>query len=209
MGGITTQTCPYCRANSVAFLAIHSWKLLGGGRRAVFICGSCNEGVIRECFGSTDPNQVNGDIANFHISLGQQWPEPPSGTAPKDTPENTTRYFEQGTSSLEFGNFDAAGMMFRKALESATKILDPEATKMPLIKRIDALVASGKLTADMAQWAHEVRIGGNEAAHEDEPFSETEAQDLKNFVENFLRYAFTLPSAVRRREGRSGAAAAG
>lgn len=51
----------------------------------------------------------------------------------------------------------------------------------------------------MGLWAHEVRLGGNEAAHEDEPFSKEDAESLRNFIENFLTYAFTLPSAVKRR----------
>lgn len=90
-------------------------------------------------------------------------------------------------------------MMFRKCLESATKILDSTLASKALVKRIDALAEAGRLTTELASWAHEIRLGGNEAAHEDEPFTVEEAQDLRNFIENFLRYAFTLPSAVKRR----------
>lgn len=204
MGVIAKQTCPYCKTTSVAFTAVYGWVISGNNRRVVFKCGSCHEAVLREYIGPHDLANLGGGIENYQaLTLGRQWPIAPSGAAPKDSPENVAKFFEQGTSSLEVGNFDAAGMMFRKALESATKVLDPEATTMPLIKRINALADCGKLTADMAQWAHEVRIGGNEAAHDDEPFSENDASDLRNFVENFLRYAFTMPSAVRRREGRS------
>lgn len=100
---------------------------------------------------------------------------------------------------MESSNFDAAGMMFRKTLEAATKILDADLAGKTLVKRVDALTSSGKLTEDMAKWAHEVRLGGNDAAHEEEPFSMEEALALKNFIENFLRYVFTLPAAVERR----------
>jgi hypothetical protein len=102
-------------------------------------------------------------------------------------------------SSLDTGSFDAAGMMFRKALESATKILDPDSANARLVRRIDLLAEAQKITPDLAQWAHEIRLGGNDAAHEEEPFTQEEAEELRNFIENFLRYAFTLPSAVRRR----------
>lgn len=204
MGIIAKQTCPYCKTTSVAFTAVYGWSVHGYERRVVFKCGACHEAIIREYIGPHDLTNLPGSLESYaDVTLGRQWPVAPSGSAPKDSPENVAKFFEQGTSSLEVGNFDAAGMMFRKALESATKILDPEASKMPLIKRIDALAACQKLTEDMAKWAHEVRIGGNEAAHDDDPFSETDANDLRNFVENFLRYAFTMPSAVRRREGRS------
>ncbi|WP_211277327.1 DUF4145 domain-containing protein [Erythrobacter donghaensis] len=199
---ISVQNCPYCRANSVAFSAVKAWRI-ENDRRALLICGSCGEGIVREWFGNSDIVQMQGNIENLTIMLGRQWPEAPNGAAPKDTPENVAKFFCQGTSSLEIGNFDAAGMMFRKSLETATKILDPNLAGKPLFKRIDNLASAGKLTADMAEWAHEVRLGGNDAAHEDEPFSLESAEDLKNFVENFLTYAFTLPSVVRRREGRS------
>lgn len=151
---------------------------------------------------SNGPMNVNGDIKRYEISLGRQWPAAVSGDAPEDTPPTVANYFQQGTSSFEVGNFDAAGLMFRKALETATKILDPSLSGKTLVKRIDALASSNKLTPAMAEWAHEVRLGGNDAAHEEDPFTLEEAQDLRNFIENFLRYAFTLPSAVRRRAGR-------
>lgn len=164
------------------------------------MCGSCGEGVIWEFFGPQGGVvQLGGDIASFGMMLGMQWPEEESGAAPENTPATVARYFEQGTSSLSSGNFDAAGMMFRKTLETATKILDESFVKLPLVKRIDALAGSGKLTPDLAEWAHEIRLGGNDAAHEEEPFTPEDAESLKKFLENFLRYAFTLPSAVRTR----------
>lgn len=157
------------------------------------------EGVIWEWWGAEHPTQVSGDVDVRSLSLGRQWPAPVAGDAPEDSPPTVANYFAQGTSSLKSGNFDAAGLMFRKCLESATKLLDPDLTRLSLVKRIEALVDGGKLTHDMGLWAHEVRLGGNEAAHEDEPFTADEAQTLQYFLESFLRYSFTLPSAVRRR----------
>ena len=199
MGGISIQSCPYCRATSVAFTAKVSWQTSSRDRRALFTCGACCEGIIREWWGGSDPAQVGGDLDRLSIHLGGQWPKAESGAAPEDSPPSVARFFEQGTSSLEAGNFDAAGMMFRKALETSTKVLDANLAGKPLVARIDELAKEHRITPDLAKWAHEVRLGGNEAAHEDELFTLEEAQDLKNFIENFLRYAFTLPSAVKRR----------
>lgn len=201
MPAVTRQDCPFCKTKQVAFTSVTDWKVLAGGWRSLFRCGSCNEGVIWEykTQSGNHPQGVSGDIGAFKIALGEQWPKPESGAAPEDTPVTVAAYFEQGTSSLQSGNFDAAGMMFRKTLETATKILDEKLAKKPLVQRIDALATAGKITPDLAKWAHEVRLGGNDAAHEDEPFTLEESQDLRNFIENFLRYAFTLPSAVKRR----------
>ena len=38
------------------------------------------------------------------------------------------------------------------------------------------------LTPELAKWAHEIRLGGNDAAHEEELFSEKEAKDLAIFT---------------------------
>ncbi|MEO8722463.1 MAG: DUF4145 domain-containing protein [Sphingobium sp.] len=129
----------------------------------------------------------------------QQWPKIDKALCPPDTPENVVNYFDQATDSLNSGNFDAAGIMFRKALESATKGLDSELSRINLVKRIEKLVENNLITPALGEWATEIRLGGNDAAHEDEPFSKEEAQALHDFCENFLRYAFTLPAAVTRR----------
>ncbi len=199
MSGIAKRNCPYCKTQSVAFTAKTEWVQNDNEKRALFICGACKEGVIWSWLGNTSLLSIAGNIEQFNIMLFKQWPEPSSGSAPADTPEVPANYFQQGTTAFECGSFDAAGMMFRKTLESATKILDPDLGKKPLIARIDKLVEQGSLTKDMGSWAHEVRLGGNDAAHEEEPFTAGEAQDLRNFIENFLRYAFTLPAAVQRR----------
>lgn len=199
MGGIIKRHCPYCRTTDVAFSAVYEWPAHSGEKRALFRCGSCHEGVIWHYLFPNSVLQYGGNLDKANIIFGKCWPETPSGSAPDDTPAVVANFFEQGTSSLSFGNFDAAGMMFRKALETATKLLDSELSKKPLVKRIDHLAGIGKLTSELAEWAHEVRVGGNDAAHDDDPFTREDADDLRNFIEYFLRYAFTLPSAVKRR----------
>lgn len=199
MSAIAILDCPHCHTQKVSFACIGEWLTTDRSQRALFRCGACGEGLIAEYWGTNSLRDLAGDISLWGINLGQRWPEPASGDAPEDTPATIANFFQQGTSSLASGNFDAAGMMFRKTLESTTKHLDPASANLTLLKRIDKLVEKGALTQEMGSWAHEVRLGGNEAAHEDEPFTKEEAQDLRNFIENFLRYAFTLPSAVRRR----------
>jgi hypothetical protein len=199
VAGVAVLNCPHCSTQNVAFNARGEWSTIRGEPRALFVCGACREGLIAEFWGAATVMQIGGDLSQAGIHLGRMWPEPPSGEAPDDTPPTAANFFQQGVSSFLAGNYDAAGMMFRKTLESATKILNPAQSTLSLMKRIDNLVEIGGLTPEMGSWAHEVRLGGNEAAHEDEPYTREEAQDLRYFIENFLRYAFTLPSAVRRR----------
>ena len=87
--------------------------------------------------------------------------------------------------------------MFRTTLEIALKIRFPKTKAKNLNDCINNAVEQGNLTSDLAAWAHEIRLGGNEAVH-DEPLSEEEAQDLRDFTELVLLYLFTLPEKLAR-----------
>jgi hypothetical protein len=50
----------------------------------------------------------------------------------------------------------------------------------------------------MKEWAQHIRLDANDAAHESEEFSESDAKKLQVFAEMFLTYAFTLPEMLKR-----------
>lgn len=52
----------------------------------------------------------------------------------------------------------------------------------------------------MKNWAHIIRIDSNGAVHSDEEFTQEEAEEILNFTELFLLYAFTLPAMVESRK---------
>lgn len=170
-------------------------------------CGNCGEAVIFDYLQSdrtrSAPGNVQGNLEAFGFAISGQWPTLPHGVTPDHVPENVERFFEQGTDSLENGNFDAAAMMFRKTLEVSTKERAPDTEKKSLISRIDHLVDAGLLTKEIGSWAHEIRMGGNEAAHDDSVFSREEAESLRSFSESYLRYVYTLPAMVANRSKRN------
>ncbi|MBZ3920417.1 hypothetical protein Xtri_13470 [Xanthomonas campestris pv. trichodesmae] len=90
--------------------------------------------------------------------------------------------------------------MFRKALDVSTKELDPQSANRNLKPRIDALYQSGKLTADLKDWAHLIRLDGNEGAHDEDELTGEQIEQLESFTELFLIYTFTLPAEVSRRK---------
>ena len=95
--------------------------------------------------------------------------------------------------------------MFRKTLETALKQKFPdneEKASKSLNQRIREAAKQQKLTPDLTAWAHEIRIGGNDAVHEEKPFSEQEAQELRGFTELVLLYLFTLPKMLERARNR-------
>jgi hypothetical protein len=50
----------------------------------------------------------------------------------------------------------------------------------------------------MKQWAHHIRLEGNDATHGPDEYSDQDAKDLHTFAELFLTYAFTLPEMLRK-----------
>ena len=68
---------------------------------------------------------------------------------------------------------------------------------MRLFKRINTLEERRLITPAMKEWAHKIRLDGNEATHEeDEDFSSEQAKLMKEFTELFLIYSFTLPARI-------------
>ena len=70
--------------------------------------------------------------------------------------------------------------------------------RMPrdMAPRIDALATKGVITQDLREWAHQIRLDGNDAVHDEDPFKKEEAEELLDFTELFLTYVYTLPGRL-------------
>lgn len=155
--------------------------------------------VIADCGGQYVQHWINGQPQIPEPAIEEVWPKPPPLEAPQHTPGNPRRYYLQGLNALRRDDYDAAGTMFRKCLDSALKALAPGG-KGTLQQRIDKLPASTGVTDAMKEWAHVIREDGNDAAHEDDPFERNEAELLQSFTELFLTYAFSLPGMLEQRK---------
>ena len=116
--------------------------------------------------------------------------------APDHLPENVRSYYLQAVSNVKTGP-DAAGAMFRKALDVGLKIVDPKNRNKKLAARIDAAAEAGILTKDLAEWSHRIRDEGNDASHDEDPYTREEAEQLHHFTQLVLMYLFTLPGMLR------------
>jgi hypothetical protein len=149
--------------------------------------------VIPQNFGG-DPTTAGWIIAHF-------WPDVPAPLIPEHVPPEVTRVYLQAERNFPIqGNEDAAGTMYRKALDIALKKIDP-ALSGTLGQKIKLLVSAGKLTTDLAEWSDHIRDLGNEAAHDELPLARKDLEDLRGFTEMVLRYLFTLPNMIKKRRG--------
>ena len=123
--------CPYCGTKSVAFTILNEktweqeeppfwWDTFA-------ICGYCDRGIVAtfETFASFPPTKYLDEFGIEDLRLMKTAPALPDTGAPRHTPKNVARFFEQAMANLP-NNWDAAGAMFRKVLDTGLKHKFPE-----------------------------------------------------------------------------------
>lgn len=58
--------------------------------------------------------------------------------------------------------------------------------------------SQGRLTKELKDLGHFIRDEGNDAAHDETPYTEPEAKQLYKYTEVFLTYVFTIPDMLSR-----------
>ncbi|TIR23972.1 MAG: DUF4145 domain-containing protein [Mesorhizobium sp.] len=145
------------------------------------------------CSGGADRN-LNGQnvlIAPFFSRL-------PDTQLPNHIPQDVGKALTQAeTNFLQAGHEEAAATMYRRALERALKATHP-GLPGALASQIKELVRTGVMPKAMGDWADEIRVIGNDGAHDDQ----VERSDLiaaRGFCDAFLKYLITLPKEVEIR----------
>ncbi|MBD6946037.1 DUF4145 domain-containing protein [Vibrio parahaemolyticus] len=198
------RTCPHCNSVSMTFEAFGE-LLTGsydrGGKHFLvpLMCNGCNGGLFAEVkynWGPT-PYNIMGTIDSNPeaCEVLEVYPEAQEPEAPEHVPSNIASFYVQAEKSLHQNSFDASAMMSRKALEVATKTLDPDGSGS-LYRRVEKLYDDNLITVSLKEWAHIIREDGNVAAHEIDPVDEKHAQELIDFCELFLMYTFTMPQMI-------------
>ena len=196
--------CAHCQTRGVGF---NVWRggPEGTGYRErwdfLAVCGRCQRGslVSIECPGTENPLDLPDELIERIFDGGAHEILPTLGNVeiPAHIPRNIAKFFKQARQSLEIGAWDAAGAMCRKVLEASLKYKFPDhPANLKLVARIRKAEEEGNLTRDLAGWADEIRHFGNDATHEDDPFSEDEAKKVDLFTEMMLIYLFTLPARL-------------
>jgi HEPN domain-containing protein len=123
-------------------------------------------------------------------------------TFPKHWPADVGRYWLQAKRSLESENWDAAAVMAGSALQLLLR--RQNAVGGTLLKEIDDLAQKGSIPPIVREWAHELRILRNDAAHPTPDSNGTQEKDAKQVV-RFLRTLLTLlvdlPDEIGRYRG--------
>jgi hypothetical protein len=155
-------------------------------RWATYACTSCGGVVLVK--GAANVDAVNAQVA-------QLYPEPKK--AHEDIPEPARAFLQQAYETLHAP--DAAAVMAGSAVDGMLKVLGY--TNGSLYDRIDKAVEEHKLTKNMGDWAHEVRLGSNRPRHADKDkphVSADEAKQSVEFAEALGFFLFVLAKRVER-----------
>lgn len=223
--------CPRCGQSRTTFdilgqqqVGFQAWAKY----EAFLVCRNCFRSSIallkQDASNARDPMSEAGHFANISFAL-EKWvfEVPNRRRLPNHVPDDVGRIFTEAASCAAIGAWDAAGTMFRKALDVATRSITPTPdaiveprppnwkTYKDLRLRLDWLFEHQLLSPALRDLSSCIHQDGNDAAHDAAGLGQEEAEDLGDFSERVLEVLYTLPGQIadnqRRREERRGAIA--
>jgi hypothetical protein len=175
----------------------------------------------RHVNGDGSPVKCSGKYANLIFEFVEWVFEVPNRRqCPEHVPEEIQRIFDEAASCASIGAWDAAGTMFRKTLDVATRSItptpdsdsEPKPANWKIYKdlrpRLDWLFGHNLLSPALKDLSSCIHEDGNDAAHDATGISKAEAEDLSDFSESVLESLYTLPGQIaenrKRRDERRG-----
>jgi hypothetical protein len=116
---------------------------------------------------------------------------------PDEWPKDVGRFWLQSHRNNTDENWDAAAVMTRSALQAALR--EKKAVGKNLRDEIDDLAEKGLLPPVMKDWAHKLRLLGNDSAHPEpgqDPIDPADARDATEFLDFLLECLYTLPHRI-------------
>ena len=185
----------------------------------VLACHHYEKSVIHEDFFDPTDRQYTEDVFTFatcircnrpllvreshHIIEGNSIPQgevcrvyPPDEVVPDAVPDTVARPYREARQAYKVKLYDSCVTMCRKTLEAVCGHYGE--SQDVLSRRLDRLLQQGVIDKAMFDWAQELRLSGNRAAHAgSEAVLAAEARDMLEFARAMLLYAFELPKRLR------------
>lgn len=192
--------CPHCGARAHLVMIsneYHATKNRDQIHYVLFRCKPCSK-ITLEIY-KFEQNQYT----NEQKLSGYGWVEkyPSTKTEADDkfiefVPKEVISDYEEGLRCLSSNAPKAAVSMFRRSLQYSLINLGVD-EKLDLINQIKAVP---KLTDDIKDWAHNIRIFGNWGAHPQKDLLKdadlNKAKEVKDFIEEFFNYVYVMPGKV-------------
>lgn len=189
---LNLERCPHCNVAKPLLgrlWATDSADHAGGNKRfwSVFKCVTCG-GLV-----------MGSSAQNADQPIYQIWPSPQ--LVADEVPARARTFLSQAIASLHA----PAGAVMLTASAVDAMLKDKGLKEGSLNARINSAAKSHLITAEMAAWAHEIRLDANDQRHADE---EADLPDVANaskaidFANALAQFLYVLPARVER--GRKG-----
>ena len=151
---------------------------------AIAVCGRCELVFLVE--------STCVEIEGISMPPGERVLYPSSRRISMDgVPATVVRAYSNAARSFSVGLYEPCVIMSRKCIEAVCEELG--ATKGNLKERLSILGENGKIDQNLLAWANQLRLIGNDAAHDLKiVIEQIDARDALDFVEAILMYVFTL-----------------
>jgi len=153
----------------------------------VCLCGRCSQSfLIRQ--------SLFGIPAEFETVTEETILYPSEKKLPLDgVPATIKSAYDQAGCSFSASLFEPCVLMCRKCLEATCRNFG--AKGRDLNSKLQSLSDAGQIDSRLLNWAHEIRLIGNETAHDpDIKVTKRDARDVLDFTEAILIYVFSLTS---------------
>jgi hypothetical protein len=195
-----SNDCPHCKAKNAAFTTIYYYYIpvnLILLHQIIAKCNLCSKPVIFELQSPDLISSICSQYKYFNNIIKNFIPKLEQRTAPEHVPNDITFSFNEAIRCLDVESYTSVALMMRKVIELTAHQFN--VNKGTLYDKINSMSSNNFITKNLAEWAHEIRAFGNEAAHEIVTPSKDDALEIVGFTELFLIYVFTLPGELSLR----------
>ena len=183
--------CPHCNIAAPLLSQVTSAETMNDRRMnmrqwVIYKCATCGGATMATAPIIDKARNVWGEITDI-------WPAPQ--TVHDSVPDRARAYLQQAIASIAAPS--GAVMLTASAVDSMLK--EKGLKDGSLYKRIDKAAAEHLITAEMAAWAHEVRLDANDQRHADDDGALPDEADARKSIEFTLalaQFLFVLPARV-------------
>jgi hypothetical protein len=189
--------CPHCLTKSYfSPLATHQEQIPASGVVTIVSaarCESCKNFILVI-------GLKNAGTAEFNLMAAYPMGKP-KDDVDASVPKQIADDFSEAIRCRWIDANRAAVVMCRRAIQASAIALDAKGDQ--LVRQIENLFKAGKITEPLKDFAHEVRLTGNDGAHPDKDglkdVTEKDADDMIEFTREFLHHVYVMPAKLESR----------